>query len=56
MSEGGWVQIVALLGWLILAGAGLASYRLNWSRAVRMGLVWCGIFIAVALLFSLAMG
>ena len=47
------VQIVALLGWLILAGSALASYRLSWSKALRMGLIWAAIFTAVALLFSI---
>ena len=56
MNEFGAVQIVALLGWLILAGSAFASYRLGWKESVRMGLVWAGIFVAVALLFSMVMG
>lgn len=56
MSEFGVVQIVALLGWLLLAGGAVASYRLGWKENIRLALVWAGIFIAVALMFSLAMG
>jgi hypothetical protein len=36
--------IVASLGWLILCGAALASYRLQWSQMVKMALVWLAIF------------
>lgn len=50
------VQIVALIGWLILAGGAFASYKLGWKENLRMALTWAGIFVAVALLFSLAMG
>ncbi|GGD92524.1 hypothetical protein GCM10011515_10310 [Tsuneonella deserti] len=53
MTDLGAVQIVVLLGWLILAGSAIASYRLGWKENVRMGLTWAGIFIAVALAFSL---
>ncbi|WP_169829109.1 hypothetical protein [Tsuneonella mangrovi] len=56
MSQGNWVQIVALFGWLILAASGFASYRLGWRESIRMALLWAGIFVAVALVFSLAMG
>ena len=56
MNEFGAVQLVALFGWLILAGSAFASYRLGWKESVRMGLVWAGIFVAVGLLFSMVMG
>lgn len=56
MTNFGAVQIVALLGWLLLAGGALASYRLGWKESVRMALLWAGIFVAGALIFSLAMG
>lgn len=56
MNEHGAVQLVALFGWLILAGSAFASYRLGWKESVRMALLWAGIFTAVALLFSLVMG
>ena len=56
MSEFGAVHIVALLGSLILVGSAFASNRLGWKESVRLALTWAGIFVAVALAFSLAMG
>lgn len=56
MNEYAAIQIVALIAWLVLAGSALASFRLGWKESVRMALLWAGIFTAVALLFSLAMG
>ncbi|MFN3511081.1 hypothetical protein [Tsuneonella troitsensis] len=56
MSEFGAVQLIALFAWLILAGSAVASYRLGWKEGVRIGLIWGGIFVAVFLIFSMAMG
>lgn len=56
MNEFGAIQLVALVGWLILAASAFASYRLGWKENVRLALTWAGIFIAVALLFSLVLG
>lgn len=56
MTEGGVVQIIALIAWLILATSAFASFRLGWKENVRLALVWAGIFVSVALVFSLAMG
>ncbi len=56
MNEFGIVHGVAVLACLILAASALASYRLGWREQLRMALTWAGIFVAVALLFSLAMG
>lgn len=53
MKEYSIVQIVALVGFLILALSALASHRLNWSKALRMGLLWVAVFLGVALLFSI---
>ena len=44
MSEGAIISIVAMLGWLILAGSALASYRLGWSKIAQLALVWLAIF------------
>ncbi|MGN6497115.1 MAG: hypothetical protein ACTHKM_10110 [Tsuneonella sp.] len=55
MSDSRWVSLVALGGWLILAASAFASYRLNWRESVRLALIWAGIFVAVALVFSLVM-
>ncbi len=44
------LPIIASIGWLILVGAGLASYRLKWSQMVKMALVWIAIFLGLYLL------
>ena len=44
------LPIIASIGWLILVGAGLASYRLQWSQLVKMALVWFAIFLGLYLL------
>jgi hypothetical protein len=36
--------VIASLGWLVVAGAALASFRLKWSQLVKMALVWIAIF------------
>ena len=56
MSELGSVQLIALFGWLVLAGSAFASYKLGWKESIRLGLIWAGIFVAVALVFSMVMG
>lgn len=53
MNEYEIVRIVSLIGFLILALSALAAHRLNFAKAVRMGLIWIAIFFAVALLFSI---
>jgi uncharacterized membrane protein YgdD (TMEM256/DUF423 family) len=44
------LPLVTSIGWLILVGAALASYRLNWSQMVKMALVWIVIFGGLFLL------
>jgi len=44
MNEGAWISIVAMVGWLVLAGGALASFRLGWSKIVQLALVWFAIF------------
>ena len=53
MSEYEVVRIVSLVGFLILALGALASHRLNWGKALRMGLIWAAIFLGIALFFSI---
>lgn len=50
------VQIVALVGWLVLAVGAFASYKLSWGKAARMALTWLGIFLGIYVLFSLVQG
>ncbi len=44
MSDGALISIVAMLGWLVLAGSAMASYRLGWSKIAQLALVWLAIF------------
>ena len=44
------LPIIASAAWLILAGAGLASFRLRWGQIVKMALVWVAIFLGLFLL------
>lgn len=53
MSEGGIISIVALLGWLILAGSALASYKLSWGKVAQIALTWTAIFLGMFVLFNL---
>ncbi|MGY6551895.1 MAG: hypothetical protein ACXIT4_08365 [Erythrobacter sp.] len=46
------VSIVAMLGWLILVGSALASFRLNASQVVRLVLIWAAIFLGAFILVS----
>jgi len=53
------LPLVASGAWLILAIAGMASYRLKWSRMITMALVWIVIFGGLFLLvewFMVAQG
>ncbi len=47
------VSIVAMLGWLVLAGSAFASYRLSWSKTAQLALTWVAIFGAAFLMARL---
>lgn len=53
MNEGAIISIVALLGWLILAGSALASFRLGWNKIAQLALVWLAIFAGLFVLADL---
>ncbi|GMN01446.1 hypothetical protein [Erythrobacter sp. MTPC3] len=38
------ISVVAMVGWLFLAGSALASFQLGWSKVLQMALVWFAIF------------
>ncbi|QUL38697.1 hypothetical protein [Erythrobacter sp. JK5] len=44
MTEGALISIVAMIGWLILVGSALSSYKLGWSKIARLALTWGAIF------------
>jgi hypothetical protein len=41
------IPIISSIGWLILCGAALASYRLQWGQMAKMALVWLAIFVGL---------
>ena len=43
---------IASAAWLVLAGAGLASYRLRWGQIITMALAWLAIFLGLFVLFE----
>ncbi len=47
------VSIIALLGWLVLAGSAFASYRLSWGKTAQLALTWLAIFGGAFLLVRL---
>ena len=53
MNEGMIISIVAMLGWLILAGSALASFRLGWGKMAQMALVWLAIFAGLFVVANL---
>ncbi len=56
MNEHSVVQIIALLGWLILCGGALASYKLDWSKSLKLALTWIAIFVGLFVIFDLVRG
>jgi len=55
LTEHGFVNLVGLVAWLILAASAFASFRLGWRESIRLGLVWAGIFTPVFLVISMVM-
>ena len=53
MNEAQWVQMIALVGWLILCVGALASFRLSWKKSMRLALIWSAIFAGAALFIDL---
>lgn len=53
MNEFQIVSLIALLGWLILMAGGLRGRGLEWSKGMKLGMIWVGIFLIVTLFISL---
>lgn len=53
MNEASILSIVVMIGWLILAGSALASFRLGWSKMLKLALVWLAIFVGLFLIADL---
>lgn len=56
MSGDQLVQLIAIFASLVLVTTGLAAHRLSWSKGVRLGLVWAGIFVIVTLFIPIVSG
>ena len=52
MNQFDTVQLIALIGWLVLAAGALASYRMDWKQGLRLGFLWAVIFATVFLFIS----
>lgn len=56
MSGDELVQLIAIFASLVLVSSGLAAHRLSWSKGVRLGLIWAGLFVVVTLFVSIVIG
>lgn len=56
MSGDQLVQMIAIFASLVLVTSGLAAHRLSWSKGLRLGLIWAGIFAIVTLFISIVTG
>lgn len=56
MSGNQWVQLIAIFASLVLVSSGLAAHRLSWSKGIRLGLIWAGLFVIVTLFVSIVTG
>lgn len=53
MSEYSWLQLVSLLAVLILPISALAAHQLDWSKGIKLALIWAAIFAGVTAFVSL---
>jgi hypothetical protein len=44
------LPIITSVAWLILAGFGMASFRLGWGQMAKMALAWIVIFLGLFLI------
>lgn len=56
MNEFQIVSLIALLAWLVLVASGLRGRGLDWSKGMRLGVIWVGIFLVVTLFISIVGG
>jgi len=52
VTEYGWVSLIALMAWLVLAVSAVRAHRIGARKMVVMGLAWVSIFLLVAAVFS----
>lgn len=56
MNSFDWLQITFLLAALILPVSALAAHQLNWSKGIKLALIWVAIFAVVTAIFVLVGG
>lgn len=47
------VSVIAMLGWLLVAGMSFASFRLSWGKTAQLALTWLAIIVGLFLLARL---
>ena len=52
MSEYGWVSLIALMGWLVLALGAYRAHRISAGKTVVLALTWGAIFLLVTAIFA----
>jgi hypothetical protein len=48
MTGTGWVSLIALIGWLVLAVGSYRAHRTGNRKTLLMATAWLGIFLLVA--------
>ena len=51
MSGVGWVSLIALTGWLVLALGSYRSYRVGARKTLLWATAWLGLFLVVSGVF-----
>ena len=54
MTEYGWISLLALAGWLILALGSYRAYQVGGRKTLVMVMAWTGIFLVVVGILSAA--
>ena len=52
MNQAGWVSIVALAGWLVLALSAFRAHQVGARKTLIVALTWGAIFLLVAAIFT----
>ena len=56
MTAAGWVSVIALTGWLVLALGAYRSHRLDKRKTLLWATAWLGLFLLVAGVFTVIVG
>ncbi|MEO6387798.1 MAG: hypothetical protein ABIT16_13655 [Croceibacterium sp.] len=52
MNSASWISIVALTGWLVLAGSAFRAHQVGAKKTLIMALTWVAIFLLIAGIFA----